>query len=128
MRYLIVFIEMSFISIFDMISSIYSEPLIHLTTKVTEVTHTGSWDDKYCPVVQINMLLTIITAMLHSHANFTDLDCILAGNFSFCQRHCRVWRWRCSAGLVSSLTTMVPDAFQERAPTNRSRIRSTHPL
>ena len=75
MRYLIVFIEMTFISIFDMISSIYSESLIHLTTKVTEVTHTGSWDDKYCPVVQINMLLTIITAMLLSHANFTDLDC-----------------------------------------------------
>ena len=75
MRYLTVFIEMIFISIFDMISSIYSESLFHLTTKVTEVTHTGSWDDKYCPVVQINMLLTIITAMLHSRANFTDLDC-----------------------------------------------------
>ena len=70
------FIEMNFISIFDMITSIYSEPLIHLTIKITEVTHTGSWDDKYCPVVQINMLLSIITLMLHSHAKFTDLDCI----------------------------------------------------
>ena len=69
------FIEMIFISIFDMITSIYSEPLIHLTTKITEVTHTGPWDDKYCPVVQINILLSIITVMLHSHANFTELDC-----------------------------------------------------
>ena len=58
-----------------MITSIYSELLIHVTTKVTEVTHTGPWDGKYCPVVQINILLTIITAMLHSRANFTDLDC-----------------------------------------------------
>ena len=67
---------MNFISIFDMITSIYSEPLIHLTTKITEVTHTGPWDDKYCPVVQINILLIIIMAMLHSCTNFTDLDCI----------------------------------------------------
>ena len=69
------FIEMNFISISNIITSINSEPLIHLTTKVTEVTHTGPWDDKYCPVVQINMLLTIITAMLHTRANFTGLDC-----------------------------------------------------
>ena len=68
------FIEMNFISIFNMITSIYSELLIHVTTKVTEVTHTGPWNDKYCPVVQINILLTIITAMLSSRANFTDLD------------------------------------------------------
>ena len=69
------FIEKNFISISVMITSIYSEPLIHLTTKITEVTHTGPWDDKYCPVVQINILLTIITAMLSSSANFTELDC-----------------------------------------------------
>ena len=74
---------MNFISIFDMITSIYSEPLIHLTTKVTEVTHTGPWDDKYCPVVQINILLTIITVMLHSRANFTELDCILVVGIVF---------------------------------------------
>ena len=66
---------MNFINIYDMITSIYSEPLIHLTTKITKVTHTGPWDDKYCPVVQINILLSIITAMLHSRANFTELDC-----------------------------------------------------
>ena len=68
---------MNFISIFNMISSIYSELLIHVTTKVTEVTHTGPWNDKYCPVVQINILLTIITAMLSSRANFTELDCMV---------------------------------------------------
>ena len=66
---------MNFISILDMITSIYSEPLIHMTTKVTEVTHTGPWNDKYCTLVQINILLTIITAMLHSRANGTELDC-----------------------------------------------------
>ena len=69
------FIKKNFISIFEMITSIYSEPLIHLTTKITEVTHTGPWDDKYCPVVQNNILLTIITAMLQSRANSTGLDC-----------------------------------------------------
>ena len=70
------FIEINFISILDMITSLYSEPLIHVTTKVTQVTHTGPRNDNYCPLVQINILLTIIMAMLHSHANSNEPDCI----------------------------------------------------
>ena len=71
------FIEINFISILDMNTFLYSEPLIHVTTKVTQVTHTGPWNDNYCPLVQINILLTIITAMLYSHAKANEPNCML---------------------------------------------------